>query len=131
MQYSLVEAQNGSEIERVRDMEALSLQPDQDPPPNFQTINSIDVPVNQEIAWEFTRFKSKKRVYKNPNLSQIHSKSAIDPKPPGSKNQRKSRPDRHGVKPGVNRRSFGDFQRKFTIEYSTARLFENLYYFRG
>lgn len=101
MQFSLVQTQNGDEIERVRDYVELSLQLDNDPQPIFKTINSIDVPVNQEIAWEFTRFKAKKRVYKNPNLSQIHAKSSIEVQPQKKGVERRSRPGKHQLKHGV------------------------------
>lgn len=102
MQYSLVQTQNANEIEKVRDFVELSLQHDNELDPNFKTINSIDVPVNQEIAWEFTRFKNKKRVYKNPNLSQIHSKSAIQVEPPAKRSERRSRPGKRQIRPGVS-----------------------------
>jgi hypothetical protein len=103
MQYSLVHTQNNQEIEDMRDLVGLSLQQNNDLPPNFETINSIDVPVNQEIPWEFTRFKSKKRVYKNPNLSEIHTKSSIErEKEKFKKNERKSRPGSSALKPGVS-----------------------------
>jgi hypothetical protein len=103
MQYSLVQTQNNKEIENMRDLVELSLQQNNDLPPNFETINSIDVPVNQEIAWEFTRFKSKKRVYKNPNLSEIHTKSQLErQQEKQKKKKRKSRPGSSALKPGVS-----------------------------
>ena len=92
MHYSLVQHQNSKEIKKVRDYVDLSLQDDTEGVQNFNTINSINVPVNQEIAWELTRFKSKKRVYKNPNLSDIHLKSAIEEEK--AKKKRKSRPNK-------------------------------------
>jgi hypothetical protein len=65
------------EIQKIKNLVELSLQQNNELPQTFNSINSINVPVNQEVAWELTRFKNKERVYKNPNLSDIHTKSAL------------------------------------------------------
>ena len=73
----MVENLDHIEMEKIRNLIELSLQANNELPQTFNSINSINVPVNQEVAWELTRFKSKQSVYKNPNLSEIHTKSAL------------------------------------------------------
>lgn len=105
MQYSLVDGTNTNEIRKLRDCIDLSLQDGNELPPMFNTINSITVPVNQEIGPEMSRFKEKNKVYKNPNLSEIHTKSAIEAENlKNQKIQRKSRPGRRSNQDGVGYR---------------------------
>lgn len=107
MQYSLVENKNEVEMSKVKNFVNLSLQSDLKESQNFDTINSINVPVNQQIPWEFTRFKEKGRVYKNPNLSAIHLKSALENKK--SRKKRKSRPVKNTYKEGVGQKTNPSF----------------------
>lgn len=88
MHSSAIEDKDNAEVTHIRSLVELSLQANSEPVQNFNSINSINVPVNQEVAWELTRFKSKNRVYKNPNLSDIHSKSALDKSPPPTRKYR-------------------------------------------
>jgi hypothetical protein len=77
MYSSLREDNNHIELEEIRKFVELSLQNNPELSQRFNSINSINVPVNQDVLWELTRFKSKDDVYKNPNLSDIHTKSAL------------------------------------------------------
>ena len=84
------------ELEKIREFVELSLQANPDRSQKFSSINSINVPVNQDVFWELTRFKSKDDVYKNPNLSDIHTKSALqDAKPKGAKKRMVPPPAMH------------------------------------
>lgn len=69
---------NKQEMINIKKMVNFSLEDNAEPYMHFDTINNVNVPVNQALNLEMTRFKNKQNIYRNPNLKIQSSKSAIE-----------------------------------------------------
>ena len=81
MEYSLFDETESKEFTKMKNKVNFSLEENPQPFNHFETINNVTVPVNQTLNLEMTRFKDEKNIYRNPNLKNMSSKSAVDPKP--------------------------------------------------
>ena len=64
---------NNQEIEEIRHLVDLSLQ-DNEETPRFNTFNSVNVPVNKDLAFEMSRFRKTKKTYKKPEKEEAKEK---------------------------------------------------------
>jgi hypothetical protein len=80
MEYSLKNDydSNNQEMTNMKQMVNFSLENNPEPYTHFETINNVNVPVNQALNLEMTRFKDKQNIYRNPNLKIQSSKSAVE-----------------------------------------------------